>query len=196
MNLPNRLTVVRILLTFLFFVLIFLDFPFHTLAAALVFAVAAITDLLDGIIARRDGLVTDLGKFLDPIADKILTTSAFIAFLALDHMNPWALLLILIREFAVSSVRLMAAGNGTVVAANLWGKIKTVMQYIAILFMMAAMEFASWEGTVLSGMALPHTVFSIPLVIGEVLIWVAAVATAVSGIQYLWLNRRFFLNSK
>ena len=91
MNTPNRLTVARILMAPLFLWVLLWEFPFHYLAACVIFVIAAITDLLDGRIARRMGLVTDLGKFLDPIADKMLTTAAFVGFLAIGRMNPWAL---------------------------------------------------------------------------------------------------------
>ncbi len=193
MNTPNRLTIARILLTPLFLLLFLWDFPYHTLVSGIVFGVAALTDLFDGRLARKYGLVTNLGKFLDPIADKMLTTAAFLAFVACDQMNIWALFLILTREFVVTSVRLVAAEGGKVVAANIWGKLKTVMQFIAILFMLAALEFSAWGDTLLHGMAVPEAAFTVPLVIGQVLLWLAAIMTAVSGITYFWDNRQFFL---
>ncbi|MGN0171531.1 MAG: CDP-alcohol phosphatidyltransferase family protein, partial [Acutalibacteraceae bacterium] len=106
MNLPNRLTLFRIVLVPLYLLLFLWDFPFHYMAALVVFIGAALTDLFDGRIARARGLVTDLGKFLDPIADKMLTTAAFLAFLSVGVTDVWAVMLILTREFMVMSVRL------------------------------------------------------------------------------------------
>lgn len=180
----------------LYLMLLLWNFPFHHLIACVVFVVAAITDLLDGRIARRRGIVTDLGKFLDPIADKMLTTAAFVGFLALDRMNPWALMLILTREFAVTSVRLMAAGSGTVIAANTFGKVKTVFQYIAIIYTMVALEFVSWRTGLLAGFSLPEVVFSAPMMFSELLIWVSTVLTVASGMQYIWRNRGFLSAGK
>ena len=196
MNLPNKLTVVRIVLAPLFLLLTLWDFPFHYLAAGLVFGAAALTDMFDGRIARSRGLITNLGKFLDPLADKMLTTAALLSFLATGHLDVWALMVVLTREFMVTSVRLVAAKEGTVIAANLWGKLKTVMQFVAILFEIAALEWASWQTTVLSGAGLPNAVFTVPLVIGYVLLWISVVLTAVSGVQYVWINRRFFAGEK
>ncbi len=196
MNTPNRLTLARILMAPLYLMLLLWDFPFHHLIACVVFVVAAITDLLDGRIARRRGIVTDLGKFLDPIADKMLTTAAFVGFLALDRMNPWALMLILTREFAVTSVRLMAAGSGTVIAANTFGKIKTVFQYIAIIYTMVALEFVSWRTGLLADCLLPEVLFSAPMMFSELLIWVSTVLTVASGVQYIWRNRGFLSAEK
>lgn len=193
MNTPNRLTLARMILSPLFLLLFLWEFPFHTLLSGVVFGAAALTDLFDGRLARKYGQITSLGKFLDPIADKMLTTAAFLAFVACDQMNVWALFLILTREFVVTSVRLVAAEGGKVVAANIWGKIKTVMQFIAILYLLVALEFASWQDTVLQSAALPEAVFTVPLVVGQVLLWIAAVMTAVSGVTYFWDNRRFFL---
>lgn len=193
MNTPNRLTLARMILAPVFLLLFLWEFPFHILVSGLVFGVAALTDLFDGRLARKYGQITSLGKFLDPIADKMLTTAAFIAFVACDEMNVWALFLILTREFVVTSVRLVAAEGGRVVAANLWGKIKTVTQFIAILYMLVALEFVSWRDSLLAGAALPEAAFTVPLLIGQALLWIAAVMTAVSGVTYFWDNRRFFL---
>ncbi|MBR2406306.1 MAG: CDP-diacylglycerol--glycerol-3-phosphate 3-phosphatidyltransferase [Clostridia bacterium] len=196
MNLPNKLTVIRIVLAPLFLLLTLVEFPFHNLAAGLVFGAAALTDMFDGKIARSRGLITNLGKFLDPLADKMLTTAAFLSFLATGHLDVWALMVVLTREFMVTSVRLVAAKDGTVIAANFWGKLKTVMQFVAILFELAALEFATWQTGLLAGAALPAAVFDIPLVIGYVLLWISVVSTAVSGVQYVWVNRKFFKDAK
>lgn len=196
MNLPNKLTVVRIILAPLFLVLTLVEFPFHHLVAGLVFGAAALTDMFDGRIARSRGLITNLGKFLDPLADKMLTTAAFLSFLATGHLDVWALMVVLTREFMVTSVRLVAAKDGTVIAANIWGKLKTVVQFVAILFELAALEFADWQTGLLAGAALPDAVFRIPLIIGYVLLWISVVLTAISGVQYVWANRKFFVDAK
>lgn len=192
MNLPNRLTVIRIILAPLFLLLTLWDFPFHYLVSLVVFSAAALTDMFDGKIARARGLITNFGKFLDPLADKMLTTAAFLAFLAIGQLNVWAVMIILTREFMVTSIRLIAAKDGNVIAANLWGKAKTVAQFVAIIYMLTALEFSTWQTGVLSALALPDAVFSIPLIVGQVLIWISVILTAISGIEYVWLNRRYF----
>ena len=196
MNLPNKLTIVRIVLAPLFLLLTLVEFPFHHLVAGLVFGAAALTDMYDGRIARSQGLITNLGKFLDPLADKMLTTAALLSFLATGHLDVWAVMLVLTREFMVTSVRLLAAKDGVVIAANIWGKLKTVAQFIAILFELAALEFASWQGTLLASFDLPELVFSIPLTTGYVLLWISVVLTVGSGVQYVWGHRQYFKNEK
>ncbi|MBQ9964953.1 MAG: CDP-diacylglycerol--glycerol-3-phosphate 3-phosphatidyltransferase [Clostridia bacterium] len=196
MNLPNKLTVVRIVLAPLFLLLAVWDFPFHYAASLVVFIAAALTDMFDGKIARARGLITNLGKFLDPLADKMLTTAAFLLFLVTGQMDVWGLMLVLTREFMVTSVRLLAAKDGTVIAASIWGKTKTVAQFIAIIYTLTALEFSTWQHTVLQGFALPDAVFSVPLVIGQVFIWISVVLTVVSGIEYVWGNRHFFKGEK
>ena len=192
MNLPNKLTVVRIVLAPLFLLLALWEFPFHYAVSLAVFIAAALTDMLDGKIARKHGLVTNLGKFLDPLADKMLTTAAFLLFLAIDKMNVWALMLILTREFMGTSVRLLAATGGKVIAASMWGKAKTVAQFIAIIFMLTALEFSTWQTGLLAGAALPEAAFTVPLIIGEVLIWISTVLSLIAGAEYVWLNREYF----
>ncbi len=193
MNLPNKLTVVRIVLAPLFLLLMLWDFPFHNLAAGAVFGAAALTDMFDGRIARSRGLITNLGKFLDPLADKMLTTAAFLAFLAIDRLDVWALMVVLTREFMVTSVRLVAAKDGTVIAASFWGKLKTVMQFIAILFEIVALEWASWSAWLPQ---VPAAAFAVPLTVGYALLWISVIATAISGVQYVWANRRYFKDAK
>lgn len=189
MNLPNKLTVVRIVLAPLFLLLTLWEFPCHYLAAGLVFGAAALTDMFDGRIARSRGLITNLGKFLDPLADKMLTTAALLSFLATGHLDVWALMVVLTREFMVTSVRLIAAKDGTVIAASFWGKLKTVMQFVAILFEIAALEWASWSVWFPS---VPAIAYTIPLIVGYVLLWISVIATAVSGVQYVWAYRQYF----
>ena len=135
MNLPNKLTVLRVILVpFFVFFLLESYIPHHNLIALVIFAIASYTDHLDGKIARRDNLITNFGKFMDPLADKILVISALICFVASGTVSPWFLILITFREFAVTSIRLVAAGGkGKVIAANIWGKAKTVSQIVAII---------------------------------------------------------------
>lgn len=196
MNLPNKLTVARIVLAPLFLLFAVWDFPFHYAVALVVFIAAALTDMFDGKIARSRGLITNLGKFLDPLADKMLTTAAFLVFMVTGQMNVWALMIVLTREFMVTSVRLLAAKGGTVIAASIWGKTKTVAQFIAIIYTLTALEFSTWQNGVLSMFALPDAVFSVPLIVGEVFIWISVVLTAASGVEYVYANRYFFKEEK
>ncbi len=192
MNLPNKLTVLRIFLAPLFLVLALWEFPFHYAASLVVFIGAALTDMFDGKIARSRGLITNFGKFLDPLADKMLTTAAFLLFLVKGQMNVWALMLVLTREFMVTSVRLIAAKDGKVIAASYWGKLKTVAQFVAIIYTLTAMEFATWQ----SWLFLPTAAFSVPLLIGRVLIWISVALTVIAGVEYVWQNREYFQNEK
>lgn len=189
MNLPNKLTILRCLLTPLFLVLMLWEFPFHYAAALVVFVLAAITDLIDGKMARKRGLVTNLGKFLDPLADKMLTTAAFIGFVQVvpSRSIPWAVFFILAREFAVISVRLMAAKDGVVIPASFAGKLKTVLQMVAIIYMLTfyqAMRIPFFHD--LPGLLKWGGYF------GMLLIWISVVATVISGLQYVWALRRYF----
>lgn len=192
MNTPNKLTALRIVLSPLFLLVMLIDFPFHYVISGLIFGAAALTDLFDGRIARSRGLITNFGKFLDPLADKMLTTAAFLGFLSTGHIDVWAVMLILTREFMVTSVRLIAAKDGVVVAASLAGKAKTVAQFVSILFMIASLEFSTWQDTVFSGLGLPLSVFTAPLTIGRVFVWVSVVLTLISGFQYVWELRHYF----
>ena len=141
MNLPNKLTMLRVILVPVFMVFAALS-NYGTagynetfmLLAGIVFAAASFTDFLDGYLARKYHLVTDFGKFMDPLADKCLTTAAFIYMVADGICSPVVLAVILFREFAVAGVRMIAAESGTVIAANIWGKVKTVLQMLTILF--------------------------------------------------------------
>ena len=139
MNLPNKLTVLRVIMVpfFVFFALA--DFiPHHNLIAGLIFGAASYTDHLDGKIARRDNLITNFGKLMDPLADKIMVMAALICFVATGFTNVWFVLLIMVREFAVTSIRMIAVENGKVIPANIWGKVKTVSQIVAICVIFAS----------------------------------------------------------
>ncbi len=190
MNLPNKLTIARIMMVPLYMVLLLLHFPFHYLAALLVFIAASLTDYFDGKIARSQNLVTNLGKFLDPIADKMLTTAAFLVFLGIGVTDVWAVMLVMTREFMVTSVRLMAAKDGTVVAASFSGKLKTVAQYIAIIAMMTAL---GWRDICLTFLpSLPSLTYTLPILISQICIWISVILTCISGVQYFWQFRHYF----
>ena len=196
MNLPNKLTLTRIILVPVFMVFVSLtqigteDFnPTWYLVAGIIFAAASFTDFLDGHLARKWHMVTDFGKFADPLADKLLTTVAFIYMMRDGVCSPVVLCIILAREFAVSGLRMVAAGakDGKVIAANMWGKVKTVLQMLSIIFYFFGMAIAanvSWDATV--------------MVVGAsvVLCWLVAAVTAISGIKYLWDNRSFINTAK
>ena len=198
MNLPNKLTVIRMILAPIFMALLCFKFiPFNFFLALIVFIVASLTDMYDGKIARRDNLITDFGKFLDPIADKVLTTAAFLGFIALNigYGIEWITLIILIREFAVSSVRMIVAAKGTVIAADKWGKIKTVVQMVAIittltfegarevLYMIAGFVREAWLYDVINIVSIPM------IIIYNILLWGSAVLTVISGVNYLLKNK-------
>ena len=185
-NLPNRLTLGRIAAVPIFLLLLLLNFPFHYFAALAVFVAASLTDLFDGKIARSRGLITDFGKFLDPIADKMLTTAALLGFISLGigFGTVWITVIVLIREFSVSSIRMIAAASGKVVAADKWGKIKTVMQMVGIIMALTFEEFISLFPSLL----LVGTILRIAY---NIVLWFSAVLTVVSGINYLLKNKTF-----
>lgn len=177
MNTPNILTISRMILTPVFLALFLIEFPFHYIAALAVFIIGSLTDLFDGKIARKRGIVTNFGKFADPLADKMLTTSAILGFVAAGYCNIWILFIILFREFAVSSMRLVAASDGIVIPANMWGKVKTTIQMVSsiviMLFLVVRFDFGV------------ESVAGVSLVVAAVLLWLMAAATAISGIVYV-----------
>ena len=204
MNLPNKLTLTRILLVPVF--MVFVSFtslsgiadgsfqPTYYLIAGIVFAAASFTDFLDGHLARKWNMVTDFGKFADPLADKLLTTVAFIYMMRDGVCSPVVLCIILAREFAVSGLRMVAAGakDGKVIAANMWGKVKTVLQMLSIIFYFFGMSIASMSATGAEQGVRQILVISISMV----LCWLVAAVTAISGIKYLWDNRSFINTAK
>ena len=179
MNLPNKLTCLRMLMVPFFVAAMVLSFSNHYLWALILFVTASFTDMLDGKIARKRGLITDFGKFMDPLADKILVTSALICFVEL-WVTPAAVIIVIIaREFVVTSLRLIAAPKGIVIAADIFGKMKTVSQMI-------------WVATTIVQMYLEEELLiGIPLLaeMNIVLMWVTLGLTVVSGINYLWKKR-------
>ena len=136
MNTANKITMIRVVLVPIFMVLFMIDNVMCHYAALGVFVLASITDAIDGHVARKYNQVTTFGKFVDPLADKVLTTAAFLILMYYDRMSVWALMIVLVREFAVAGIRLVAAGEGKVVAASMWGKLKTVTQMVAIIVAM------------------------------------------------------------
>lgn len=193
MNLPNKLTLARILLVPVFMVFVSLS-RFGTadfnrtwyLVAGAVFAAASFTDFLDGHLARKWKMVTDFGKFADPLADKLLTTVAFLYMMRDGVCSPVVVSIILAREFAVSGLRMVAASakDGKVIAANMWGKVKTVLQMLTIIFYFFAAALAGPDAAGFVSLA------------AQVLCWLVAAVTAVSGIKYLWDNRSFINTAK
>ena len=191
MNLPNKITVSRVVLIPVFMLFMLVDFGFGTVTVAgteiltghliggLIFIVASITDWLDGYIARKNGLVTNMGKFLDPLADKLLVSAAFIILVELDTIPSWIVIIIISREFAVTGLRMILAGGGEVVAANQLGKIKTVAQILAIVSLLLNNIFFE----------------SIGVPFGMIMLYIALIFTIWSGFDYFYKNRCVLLES-
>ena len=177
MNLPNKLSMLRILMIPVFVILALMNAPAAQYAAVGVFVLAAITDALDGHIARKNGLVTNFGKFIDPIADKLLVMSALVILVESGRMASWVCIVMLAREFIISGFRLVAAGNGTVIAAGKLGKLKTVFQMSATV---ALMLLVPVTGEPLLG--------HFGVVLANVLTYIAALLTIVSGVEYIAKN--------
>lgn len=168
MNTPNKLTILRIIIVpFFMLFLTFNKIPGHMIFALAIFILASVTDLIDGKLARKYNQITNFGKLMDPLADKLLVTSALICFVSSGLTDVWAVFLIIAREFLVTSIRLIAAGSGEVIAANIWGKIKTNSQIIAVVIVMLG------------------SYFSLPVYIGNIFVWISAIFTIISGITYV-----------
>lgn len=197
MNLPNKLTVLRIILTPLFMAAMMIEFEHHYIVALVLFAAASITDYLDGNIARARGIVTNFGKFLDPLADKMLTTAAFIAFLAkgFGWGIEWVLFIVLFREFMIASMRLVAVSSESkkVIPANMWGKIKTVTQMIAILFGIAVLYFVQSIAPLFD---CPNVVIDVIYAVYNVFLWVSTIFAVLSGVIYMKDSFEFIDPSK
>jgi CDP-diacylglycerol--glycerol-3-phosphate 3-phosphatidyltransferase len=202
MNLPNKLTLSRFALTALFLGVMFSQTPFHETVALALFSVASLTDYFDGKIARRDKLITNFGILMDPLADKILVCSAFIAFVGLNWMPTfvgqnwvptWMVIIIVARELAITGLRLLAASKNVVLAAEGYGKHKTISQIVAIIAILVFHSYQEWGvvGTAVFGFNViwgPWITWFTPLAI-----WVAVALTFVSGWLYLWHNRQLYL---
>ncbi len=172
MNLPNKLTLGRIFAVPVFVILYVTG---HPVWAFIVFVLASITDMLDGKIARKYGLVTNFGKIMDPLADKVLVYSAFVLMVADGKVPAWMLIVILAREFIVSGVRTVAAADGTVIAADIYGKLKTVFQMVAV----PLLVLGEWPWPFVA-------------VIANILLWISLILTVVSGVNYCLKNKDVF----
>ena len=186
MNLPNKLTLLRVILVQFFLLFLLVDqIPLHGLWALVIFAAASITDALDGHIARSRGLITDFGKFLDPVADKVLVFAALIAFVELGLASSVAVVIMMAREFLVSSMRMVAASKGRVIAAGKSGKVKTAVTMVSIVVILLLMAL----GDLVPGMTVSLAAIS------NVLIWICGVITVYSGVEYLVQNKDVFTGS-
>jgi CDP-diacylglycerol--glycerol-3-phosphate 3-phosphatidyltransferase len=193
MNLPNKLTLSRFGLTLAFMVVMFSQMRFRETLALVLFSAASLTDYFDGKIARRDNLITNFGILMDPLADKILVCSAFIAFVELKWIYAWMVVIIVARELAITGLRLLAASKNVVLAAEGYGKHKTISQIIAIISILVLKSYTEW-GAVGTGV-FGFDVFGKPWIIWftPLSIWVAVALTAISGALYLWRNRQLYL---
>ena len=183
MNLPNKLTLLRVFLIPFFLVCMYVDFPFHYAAALAIFTAASITDALDGKIARSRNLVTNFGKFLDPLADKVLVLAALAVFVEIPEIKVGAVPLIIIsaREFMVSGLRLLAANSGVVVAAGVWGKLKTAFTMVAIITALVWLSACrDFDFNFAQSFVDIVDLWLIPA-----LIWISTVLTIISGAIYL-----------
>ena len=182
MNLPNKLTVLRIILVPVFLAFIYIESnPLHFLWAAIIFAIASLTDMLDGKIARKRNLITTFGKFLDPLADKILVIAALAVFVEIPEiqMSAVPLVIIITREFMVSGMRLLAAEDGVVIAAGIWGKLKTAFTKAAIVVILLYLVIFCDLGL---GSGIQEYVRTWVL---DYLIWISAALTVISGVVYM-----------
>lgn len=172
MNLPNKLTLLRVIMIpfFVFFLLINPEITALRIIADLIFIAASLTDMADGKIARKYNLVTNFGKFMDPLADKLLVCSAMICLIQTHQLAAWYVIIIIAREFIISGFRLIAAENGLVIAANIFGKIKTTTQMIMIVILVANLSFGWLQ------------------VLGEIFKWVALIMTILSLVIYIYQN--------
>jgi CDP-diacylglycerol--glycerol-3-phosphate 3-phosphatidyltransferase len=192
MNVPNRLTISRFVLTFAFLAVIFAKPRFYETIALVLFSVAGLTDYFDGKIARRDHLITNFGVLMDPLADKIMVCSAFIAFVGSGWTEAWMAVIIVARELAITGLRLLAASKNLVLAAERFGKHKTISQIVAIISLLVLHSYHQW-GVVgnLFGFDIirgPWVAWFAPLSM-----WVAVILTFTSGVIYLWRNRALYL---
>ena len=173
MNLPNKLTILRVIMIpfFVFFLLSGVGGSASKWIALVIFAAASITDTLDGYIARRDNLITDFGKFMDPLADKLLVCSAMICMIPLGKLQAWFVIVIIAREFIISGFRLIASDNGVVIAASYWGKFKTTFQMLMVIVLILNVQMPFFQ------------------ILGKILTYAALILTVVSLIDYIVKNK-------
>lgn len=186
MNLPNKLTLLRIVLTPVFMGVLYWGFPGADYAALAIFIIASLTDLLDGKIARKYNLVTDFGKFADPLADKILVVAAMLWFVEVGRMPAWALLVVLLREFSVSGLRMIASDKGRVIAAGWSGKVKTAATMVCVIVMLLI-------GPSAAALQEPGVLTAVPaallLRVDAACVWIIVLTTLYSGVEYFVNNR-------
>ncbi|MDO5780557.1 MAG: CDP-diacylglycerol--glycerol-3-phosphate 3-phosphatidyltransferase [Clostridium sp.] len=189
MNLANKLTMLRIFLVPVFLVFITVkEIPYGSIIATVVFIIASLTDQLDGHIARSRNQITNFGKFMDPLADKLLVTAALVALVELKLVAGWAVVVILAREFAVSGLRTLAASDGIVIAASWWGKIKTVTQMIAILLLLLKVNINTSANAInfINNNSFLNSFFTY---VPETIMFIAVLITIISGIDYFVKNK-------
>ncbi len=177
LNLANKLTILRIFLIPVFMVFLLNRIPYGVSIAAVIFVIAALTDTLDGYIARKRNQITTLGKFIDPLADKLLVSAALISLVQMGKLSAWVVMIIISREFTISILRAVAASEGIVIAASWWGKAKTVLQIIAIIAILID--------------NFPFRYIGIPM--DQILVFAAVLVTVISGVDYLRLNKQIIL---
>lgn len=191
MNLPNQLTVSRLILTFVFLGVMTIDFTYSKSVALIIFSIAAITDFLDGYLARKHNLITSFGKLMDPLADKVLMTGGFVMLAAGGGWIPaWIVVVILAREFMVTGLRLVASAEGVVLAAENLGKYKTTIQIVTVIYFL--LMLAAREQPSLFSFLSPlfdNRLFG-PGCFGQFLVWGSLILTLISGFNYLWKNRQ------
>ena len=196
MNLAKKLTMLRIFLVPLFLIFIaFKNIPYGTIIATLIFIVASLTDQLDGYIARSRNQITNFGKFMDPLADKLLVTAALVSLVEMHLIPSWAAVIIIAREFAVSGLRTLAASEGIVIAASWWGKIKTITQIVAILLLLAKVNVASSQyltDLIINNRFLTGFFEVVP----NVILIIAVIITIISGIDYFIKNKSVIASNK
>lgn len=176
MNIANKITILRILLIPVFMFFMIVKVPYNMEIALCIFLFASLTDKLDGHLARKYNLITDMGKFLDPLADKLLVTAAFVQLIELGRIEAWIVFVILTREFAVTGLRSIAASQDIVIAASNFGKIKTVTQIIAIIALMGR----------------PYLMMMIDFPLDTILVYLTLLITTISGLDYFYKNRAVF----
>ena len=193
MNLPNKLTLSRVIMVpfFVFFILLVPQFLYFKWIALAIFVIASLTDLLDGKIARKYNLVTNFGKFMDPLADKLLVCSALIAMSSLGVIPAWITIVIIAREFIISGFRLIAAEKGVVIAASMWGKWKTTFQMVMLCVQMVVMDqYVSVNGNIAAnGLYVVTPFYQVLMMIGSITMYIALILTVVSLIDYLLKNK-------
>lgn len=196
MNTPNKLTLMRMIATPIFMAVMLISFPYNYTVSLFLFIAASLTDMIDGQMARKNNMVTDFGKFMDPLADKMLTTAAYLGFMFIFRGTEFAWHIVIInfimlfREFAVSSIRLVAvSAGGKVVAANMWGKVKTVSQMLGIIGALAVYAFNEFY-------TIPANILNPLNIVIIALFWLSALLCIISGVIYIWGGRQYISNAK